>query len=156
MPTPDADAIVQSGETFEQRASDAITAFCGKMLFVYVHVAAFAIWIGTRGFGNDAFPFNFLTMAVSLEAIFLSTFILISQNRQQAQADEHNTAVQAKLRQMLQDVITDEKLDIQNEQMIGKLLERLDVERVRPMADEISDIKACVFRLEARVGPAPA
>ena len=138
-----------SGEKLEQRISDAITAFCGKMLFVYVHVLIFAVWIGTKGFGNDPFPFNFLTMAVSLEAIFLSTFILISQNRQQAVAEAHNTLVQDQLQQMLRDVITDEKLDIQNEGMIGKLLERLDVQRVRPIAHEVSEIKACVVRLEA-------
>src|SRR5947209_5171927 len=71
MATSSARAATQPEEDFEQRASDAITAFCGKMLFVYVHVGAFAVWIGTRGFGHDAFPFNFLTMAVSLEAIFL-------------------------------------------------------------------------------------
>jgi uncharacterized membrane protein len=152
MATSSARAATQPEEGFEQRSSDAITAFCGKMLFVYVHVGAFAVWIGTRGFGHDAFPFNFLTMTVSLEAIFLSTFILISQNRQQAQAEERNAAVQEKLQQMLQDVMTDEKLDLQNEQMISKLLQRLDVERVRPIAEEVADIKACVLRLEANGG----
>ncbi|MDP9236074.1 MAG: DUF1003 domain-containing protein [Chloroflexota bacterium] len=156
MATSSARAMTQPDGSFEERASDAITAFCGKMLFVYVHVVAFAIWIGTRGFGEDAFPFNFLTMTVSLEAIFLSTFILISQNRQQAQADERNAAVQEKLQQMLQDVITDEKLDLQNERMIGKLLERLDVERVRPIAEAVADIKACVLRLEASGGARPS
>lgn len=63
-----------------QRIADAIMAFCGTMAFVYIHAIGFALWIVTRGFGADPFPFNFLTMAVSLEAIFLSTFILISQN----------------------------------------------------------------------------
>ncbi|HEY8172470.1 MAG TPA: DUF1003 domain-containing protein [Dehalococcoidia bacterium] len=141
---------------FEQRASDAVTAFCGKMLFVYVHVAIFAIWIGTRGFGWDSFPFNFLTMAVSLEAIFLSTFILISQNRQQADAESRNEAVQQTLRRMLEDVITDEKLDIQNEQMIEKLLQRLDTQRVRPIAKDIAEIKACVLRLETNSAKEPS
>ena len=75
-------------EGLEQRISDAITSFCGKMLFVYVHIAAFTVWIATRGFGQDSFPFNFLTMAVSLEAIFLSTFVLITQNRMAAAADK--------------------------------------------------------------------
>ncbi|MHB8378197.1 MAG: DUF1003 domain-containing protein [Dehalococcoidia bacterium] len=140
-------------EKFEQRVSDAITAFCGKMLFVYVHVVIFVVWIATRGFGNDPFPFNFLTMTVSLEAIFLSTFILISQNRQQAVAEAHNALVQDQLQRMLRDLITDEKLDIQNEGMIGKLLERLDVQRVRPIAEEVAEIKACVLRLEAALAP---
>jgi uncharacterized membrane protein len=87
-----------------------------------------------------------------LEAIFLSTFILISQNRQQAEAEKHNATMQEKLHQMLQDVITDETLDLENEGMIGKLLQRLDVEGVRPMAREVSDIRACVLRLEASAG----
>ena len=51
------------------------------MLFVYVHVAWFACWIG---FGVEEYPYGLLTMIVSLEAIFLSTFVLISQNRADA------------------------------------------------------------------------
>ncbi|HZP57409.1 MAG TPA: DUF1003 domain-containing protein [Dehalococcoidia bacterium] len=139
-------------EGLEQRISDAITAFCGKMLFVYVHAALFAAWIATRGFGHDAFPFNFLTMAVSLEAIFLSTFILISQNRQQALADARNEQVQDRLQQMLRDVISDEKLDLTNENMIRELLNRIDVQHVRPIAEHVNDIAAAVARIEARVG----
>jgi uncharacterized membrane protein len=142
-------AVAPPHESFEQRISDAITSFCGKMLFVYVHIAAFTAWIATKGFGHDSFPFNFLTMAVSLEAIFLSTFILISQNRQQAQADAHNQQVQERLQQMLRDVIGDEKLDIQNETMINTLLQRLDVERVQPIAAHVDSIAACVARIEA-------
>ena len=147
-------------ESFEQRISDAITSFCGKMLFVYVHIVAFTVWIATKGFGNDSFPFNFLTMAVSLEAIFLSTFILISQNRQQALAEARNEQVQERLQQMLRDVIGDEKLDIQNEEMINTLLQRIDVERVQPIAQHVDSIAACVGRIEAALnmpgGNAPA
>jgi hypothetical protein len=61
--------------------ADKITAFSGSMLFVYVHIIWFACWIG---FGVEAYPFGLLTMIVSLEAIFLSTFVLISQNRADA------------------------------------------------------------------------
>jgi uncharacterized membrane protein len=143
-------------ESFEQRVSDAITSFCGKMLFVYVHIVAFTVWIATKGFGHDSFPFNFLTMAVSLEAIFLSTFILISQNRQQAQADAHNQMVQDRLQQMLNDVIGDEKLDIKNEEMIGTLLQRIDVERVQPIAEHVDSIARCVLRIETALNmPGP-
>jgi len=60
------------------------------MLFVYVHVVWFTCWIG---FGVEKYPYGLLTMIVSLEAIFLSTFVLISQNRADAKrqviADEH-------------------------------------------------------------------
>jgi uncharacterized membrane protein len=65
----------------QNRMADAITAFSGSMLFVYVHVVWFACWIG---FGVEKYPFGLLTMIVSLEAIFLSTFVLISQNRADA------------------------------------------------------------------------
>ncbi len=132
----------------QERISDVITAFCGDMKFVYVHVIAFAVWIATKGFGSDSFPFNFLTMAVSLEAIFLSTFILISQNRQQAIADANNKLVQARLLQMLDDVISDEKLDLKNEDMISVLLNRIDIEHIRPIADQVDAVAACVARIE--------
>ncbi|CAN5667207.1 DUF1003 domain-containing protein [soil metagenome] len=64
------------------RLADAITSFAGSMKFVYIHAVVFAVWCSTGLFGIDKFPFNFLTMAVSLEAIFLSTFVMIGQNRQ--------------------------------------------------------------------------
>ena len=64
------------------RVADAITAFAGSMMFVYFHAVICGVWCGTGLFGLDKFPFNFLTMTVSLEAIFLSTFVMIGQNRQ--------------------------------------------------------------------------
>ncbi len=64
------------------------------MTFVYLHVAWFTVWIATNeglhllGLPRfDPFPFGLLTMVVSLEAIFLGTFVLISQNRQSQRAD---------------------------------------------------------------------
>ncbi|MGW7380860.1 DUF1003 domain-containing protein [Streptomyces sp. NPDC054794] len=74
----------------EDKIADAITAFAGTMLFVYLHAAWFTVWIafneGAFGQGAvwDPFPFGLLTMIVSLEAIFLSTFVMVSQNRQAA------------------------------------------------------------------------
>jgi len=62
----------------QDRLADSITRFAGSMSFVYVHVVWFGAWIG---FGVEHFPYGLLTMIVSLEAIFLSTFLLISQNR---------------------------------------------------------------------------
>jgi uncharacterized membrane protein len=68
------------------RIADTVTAWSGRMVFVYVHVVWFGLWIllntgwgGLRAF--DPFPYGLLTMIVSLEAIFLSTVVLISQNR---------------------------------------------------------------------------
>jgi uncharacterized membrane protein len=79
----------------QNRIADAITAFSGSMLFVWVHVVWFSCWIG---FGVEKYPYGLLTMIVSLEAIFLSTFVLISQNRADAKrqviADEHWRTVQ--------------------------------------------------------------
>jgi len=72
--------------SLQGRIADAITSFSGRMIFVYVHIVWFGIWIlfnagwfGLRAF--DPFPYGLLTMIVSLEVIFLSTFVLISQNR---------------------------------------------------------------------------
>jgi uncharacterized membrane protein len=62
----------------QNRIADAITRFSGSMAFVYLHVIWFGCWIG---FGVEHYPFGLLTMIVSLEAIFLSTFVMISQNR---------------------------------------------------------------------------
>jgi uncharacterized membrane protein len=70
------------------RVADGITAFAGSMMFVYIHAVIFGVWCVTGLFGLDRFPFNFLTMTVSLEAIFLSTFVMIGQNRQ-AQFSQH-------------------------------------------------------------------
>jgi len=79
----------------QNRIADAITAFSGSMLFVYIHILWFACWIG---FGVEHYPFGLLTMIVSLEAIFLSTFVMISQNRADAKrqviADEQWKLVQ--------------------------------------------------------------
>src|SRR5215470_16827174 len=68
-------------QRFENRFADRITAFSGSMLFVYIHVVWFGLWIGL---GVESYPYGLLTMIVSLEAIFLSTFVLISQNRSDA------------------------------------------------------------------------
>jgi uncharacterized membrane protein len=68
-------------ESVQNRIADAITAFSGSMWFVYVHIIWFSCWIG---FGVEKYPYGLLTMIVSLEAIFLSTFVLISQNRADA------------------------------------------------------------------------
>src|SRR3954452_22296711 len=85
----------QRAENVQNRIADRITAFSGSMAFVYLHVIWFACWIGL---GVEKYPFGLLTMIVSLEAIFLSTFVMISQNRadakRQALADEQWKTVQ--------------------------------------------------------------
>ena len=71
-------------ESVQNRIADAITAFSGSMLFVYIHVIWFACWIG---FGVEHYPYGLLTMIVSLEAIFLSTLVMISENRADAKRE---------------------------------------------------------------------
>jgi uncharacterized membrane protein len=71
----------ERAENAQNRVADRITAFSGSMLFVYIHMLWFGLWIGL---GVEKYPFGLLTMIVSLEAIFLSTFVMISQNRADA------------------------------------------------------------------------
>jgi uncharacterized membrane protein len=99
----------------QNRIADGITAFAGSMVFVYVHILWFAFWIALP---VEAYPFGLLTMIVSLEAIFLSTFVMISQNR----ADQRRQVVANEQYLMIQE----EKK--QNELMIGqnKRIEELD------------------------------
>src|SRR5437879_11751031 len=71
----------QRAKSVQNRIADQITDFAGSMWFVYIHIVWFGCWIGL---GVEKYPFGLLTMIVSLEAIFLSTFVMISQNRADA------------------------------------------------------------------------
>jgi uncharacterized membrane protein len=80
--------------TTSDRVARMIARFCGSMTFVWVHLIGFAVWIAVNlvpGVKHvDPFPFTFLTFIVSLEAIFLSTFILISQNQDTRVSERRN------------------------------------------------------------------
>ena len=80
--------------TIGEKLSEAIALFCGSMVFVYVHIIWFGGWIIFNSvlpyFHFDPFPYTFLTLVVSLEAIFLSTFILISQNHETQVTERRN------------------------------------------------------------------
>lgn len=88
------DETARAKRTPADRMVDAITDFCGSMSFVWVHAIWFGLWVGWNVMSHwkhfDGYPFQFLTLIVSLEAIFLSTFILISQNRQSRLAERRN------------------------------------------------------------------
>jgi uncharacterized membrane protein len=73
--------VHERGQTFENQVADTITRLAGSMPFIYFHVAWFSLWILLR---VEDYPYGLLTMIVSLEAIFLSTFVMISQNRADA------------------------------------------------------------------------
>ena len=76
----------------QERAADRITRFIGTMSFVYIHIVLFGGWLILNGLqiGGlpqwDPYPFSMLAVLATIEAIFLSTFVLISQNRQSAMA----------------------------------------------------------------------
>jgi uncharacterized membrane protein len=107
LPRPVNPALVKEAEAnadaFGNRIADLVTRFAGSMQFVYLHVLWFGLWIGL---GVEAYPYGLLTMIVSLEAIFLSTFVMISQNRaaakQQLLADQEWKTVQEEDQQNLQ------------------------------------------------------
>ena len=90
----------QRAQSAQNRIADRVTAFAGSMTFVYIHLAWFGCWIGL---GAEKYPYGLLTMIVSLEAIFLSTFVMISQNRadakRQAIADQQWETVKEEDRQ---------------------------------------------------------
>ncbi len=91
----DIEAAAHHKRSLGQVVSDSIAAFCGSTTFIWVHCAWFGGWLAwnslalvPKSMRFDPNPFANLTLVVSLEAIFLSTFILISQNRQQKVNDE--------------------------------------------------------------------
>lgn len=113
----------------QERIADWITMFSGSMGFVYLHAIWFAVWIllnvGLLDIPYltqfDPYPFGLLTLVVSLEAIFLSTFVLISQNRQ-ARIAERRTEL-------------DLQINLLSEQKTAKIIEMLDriVEQLNAM-----------------------
>jgi uncharacterized membrane protein len=100
----------ERAESVQNRVADRITAFAGSMAFVYLSALWFGSWIA---FGVEKYPYALLTMIVSLEAIFLSTFVLISQNRTDAKrqviADQQWKTVQ------VEDSQNEELLDLSHQ-----------------------------------------
>jgi uncharacterized membrane protein len=112
-------------KSLENRVADRITRFAGSMQFVYLHVIWFAAWIGLR---VEHYPYGLLTMIVSLEAIFLSTFVMISQNRadekRQVLADQQWQTVREEERQ------NEELLHISNQILeLTKAIHAMDLAR---------------------------
>lgn len=123
----------------QNRIADWITGFSGSMVFVYIHAILFGLWLWRDGGPfHDPFPYGLLTMVVSLEAIFLSTFVLISQNRadlrRQELADHEWELVQR------EDLQNQELLRLSGEVLnLTKEVHRLTSEihgRVAPPTDE--------------------
>jgi uncharacterized membrane protein len=120
----------QRAESVQNRIADQITTFAGSMWFVYIHIAWFASWIG---FGVEKYPYGLLTMIVSLEAIFLSTFVMISQNRADAKrqvvADQQWQTVREEDKQ------NQELLDLSNQILdLTKAIHAITSSRAAPTA----------------------
>ncbi len=109
---------VKRAQDLQLRIADAVTAFAGSMLFVYLHVAVFAVWM----LAVESSPWPTLTLVVSLEAIFLSTFVMIGQNRQSAyqQAKADHDFVEQEL-----ELKTNTELTRQVQQIVEELEHRL-------------------------------
>jgi uncharacterized membrane protein len=131
--------------TFAARIGDAIATQAGRLWFIVFHVIWFAVWLalnlrskGASAF--DPFPFAFLTMIVSLESIFLSLFILMSQNRTGIQADQRNHLdlqinllaenENTKILQMLQALCEHHKIHIARDSEIIALAKRTEIKEV--------------------------
>jgi uncharacterized membrane protein len=89
---------IQRNQSLQLRVADRITAFAGSMSFVFIHAVIFAVWM----LFLERSPWPTLTLVVSLEAIFLSTFVMIGQNRQaafqQSKADHDYEAEELELK----------------------------------------------------------
>jgi len=124
--------------TASDRVAEVIAKFCGSMTFVWVHVAWFGLWVLINVMPGlphiDPFPFTFLTLVVSLEAIFLSTFILISQN--------HDTKISERRNHLdLQINLLSEQENTQMLTMLRAIAEKVGVDlsrddQVRAMSEE--------------------
>ncbi|CAN5561413.1 DUF1003 domain-containing protein [soil metagenome] len=118
--------------------ADAVAQFCGTMTFVWVHVVLFTAWILLNTLPEvrhvDPFPFTFLTLMVSLEAIFLSAFILVSQNLETRATERRNQLdlqinllteqENTKILQMLEKISTKLGIDMSDEDPSLQMLEK--------------------------------
>ena len=128
--------------TFSARIGDTIATKAGRMWFILLHLAWFAVWmvLNIKAHGFDPFPFPRLTMIVSLESIFLSLFILMSQNRSGIQADQRNHLdlqinllaedENTKMLQMLQALCEYHKLPIARDAEISAMAKRTEIKEV--------------------------
>jgi uncharacterized membrane protein len=116
---------VKHGKSRAEKVVDAITAFSGSMPFVWAHVVWFGGWVAfdvaRRNAGFDPYPFQLLTLIVSLEAILLSALILISQNRDARLSDRRNHLA-------LQIALLSEQENTKMLQLLEKICNKLGIE----------------------------
>jgi uncharacterized membrane protein len=126
-----------NARSLQDRAADAVTDFAGSMIFVHLHIAWFTLWVllntghaGIRPF--DPFPYGLLTMIVSLEAIFLSTLVLITQNRLGAEV-EHRAGLDLHIGLLAEHELT------RALQMLGAIQNKLGIEDLS--AGDLADLE---------------
>jgi uncharacterized membrane protein len=141
MHIPNESALLRRArQRAQDRSADAITRFAGSMLFVYLHVGWFVLWIVYNVAAPsrfDKFPFGLLTLIVSLEAIFLSAFVMISQNRE-AQRSEIRSQLDFETN-VLGEVWTEmiaAKLGVDVHEVHHKVAERMAAAKARQSAAE--------------------
>jgi len=150
----------------QERISDTITRFSGSTVFVLIHIVWFGLWIllnvnlinVPRVSEFDPFPFGLLTMIVSLEAIFLSTFVLISQNRMSALSEKRaeldlqvNMLAEqkaAKTLELLEHIA--QQLDAVYERFDYKTDPEIEALKVSPKPHEVLQVMEDAVKEEAR------
>ena len=124
------DEVAEDRRTTVMKVADWISGFSGSIPFLVIHLVLFAAWIGLNtgplkrtAAGNwDPFPFGLLTMVVSLEAIILSVFVLLSQNRQAARDSLRNQVqYDVNLKAELEIAHLHEKVDRMHAEILGRL-----------------------------------
>jgi uncharacterized membrane protein len=123
--------------TLQERVSDALTDFSGTMLFVYLHILWFIVWFlintGVIHLPRfDPYPYGLLTLIVSLESIFLSAFLLISQNRM-SKENENRAELDLQI-----NLLTERELTLVL-QMLDRVQEKLGIENLDVW--ELSELK---------------
>ncbi|MDF3077147.1 MAG: rane protein [Sphingobacteriaceae bacterium] len=145
----------ERNKSFQDKIADTVTRFTGSMLFVYIHLVLFGIWIcwnmGLLGLKPFDPSFVILAMEASVEAIFLSTFVLISQNRSNALADKRaeldlqvSLLAEHEITRVLGVVVSvAKKLGISNEEMpeLHDLLKDVKPEKVLDKIDTLKNEK---------------
>lgn len=137
--------------TRADRIAERIANFCGSMRFVWVHIVWFGGWLLVNTMPGlphfDAFPFTFLTLVVSLEAIFLSTFILINQNDQTRLSEKRNhldlqinlltEQENTKMLRLLDEIATKVGVDVKADPDLSVLEEATQPDMLEKQIDEV-------------------
>lgn len=129
----------KSNRTVAEKIAESVAGFFGSVLFVWIHIIWFGAWISVNtlvpGLQFDPYPFTFLTLVVSLEAIFLSTFILISQN--------HETRLNERRNHLdLQINMLSEQENTKMIELLGMIAEKVGVSR--------EDLELDIFQEEVK------